>query len=50
MQFKGLSVNNLVVNHISAQKGAKTMRYGRKQNKAKRTHIEVIVEEKKEKK
>ncbi len=46
-QFKGLSIKNLLIKHISAQKGSKTIRYGRRQNKAKRTHIEVILEEKK---
>ena len=46
-QFKGLSINNLFIKHISAQKGAKTIRYGRRHNQAKRTSIEVVLEEKK---
>lgn len=46
-QFKGLSINNLVVKHVSAQRGAKTIRHGRSYNKAKRTNIEIVLEEKK---
>lgn len=46
-QFKGLSINNLFIKHISAQKGPKTIRYGRRHNKAKRTNVEVVLEEKK---
>ncbi len=45
-QSKGLSSNNLVVKHISAQLGPKTWHYGRqKRREAKRTHIEVILSE-----
>ena len=46
-QFKGLSVNNLIIKHISAQKGSKTIRYGRRRTQTKRTNIEVVLEEKK---
>lgn len=46
-QFKGLSIKNLFVKHVSAQKGSKTIRYGRLHNKTKKTHIEVVLEEKK---
>jgi len=46
-QFKGLSINDLFIKHISAQRGSKTIRYGRRHNKAKRTNIEVVLEEKK---
>ena len=50
-QFKGLSTPDLVVKHISAQKAANTWRYGRQSRiKAKRTHVEVVLEEKKAKK
>jgi large subunit ribosomal protein L22 len=46
-QFKGLSINNLFVKHISAQRAGKTMRYGRNRYRAKRTNIEIVLEEKK---
>lgn len=46
-QNKGMS-SNLVISHISAHKGERQSRYGRKMGqKAKRTHIKIIVEEKK---
>lgn len=46
-QFKGLNVNSLYLVHISAQPGAKQWHYGRQtRRKAKRTHIECVVEEK----
>lgn len=49
-QFKGLSAN-LLVKHVAAQQGPGIMRYGRRAMQAKRTHVEIIVEEvKKEKK
>lgn len=44
-QYKGLSGANLFVKHVSAQQGPGIMRYGRKATAAKRTHIEVVVEE-----
>ena len=47
-QFKGLSSANLTVRHISAQHGPKVLRMGRKRRRtAKRTHIEVVLVEKK---
>jgi len=47
-QFKGLSTSDLIVSHISAQKGPDTWRYGRHiRRQAKRTHIEVVLEERK---
>jgi len=49
-QFKGLSSGNLRITHIAAQQGPGVMRYGRKAVQAKRTHVEIIVEEVKEKK
>lgn len=48
-QFKGLNTNNLIVKHISAQQGPTSWHYGRqKRREAKRTHIEVILEETKQ--
>lgn len=44
-QFKGLSTGNLIVRHASAQKGPTTQHYGRQRTRAKRTHIELVVEE-----
>lgn len=45
-QFKGLNTANLVIKHISANKAAKAFHFGRKRRrKAKRTNIEVIVQE-----
>lgn len=49
-QVKGLSTANLVIKHIVAQKAPSVMRSGRRQRDAKRTHIEVVVEEVKKKK
>ncbi|MBI2574639.1 50S ribosomal protein L22 [Candidatus Woesearchaeota archaeon] len=47
-QHKGLDTNKLVIKHISAQKAAKQSHYGRKRRTTmKRTHIEVVVKEKK---
>ena len=48
-QFKGLNTANLVVKHISANKASNTMHFGRKRSRrAKRTNIEIVVEEKAE--
>ena len=47
-QSKGLSAANLVIKHASAQKGPTTYHYGRQRTKAKRTHIELVLEEQKE--
>jgi len=44
-QFKGLSTGNLIIKHSIAQKGPSTRRYGRKNMKAKSSHIELVVEE-----
>jgi large subunit ribosomal protein L22 len=44
-QFKGLSTGNLVIKTASAQKGPTTMHFGRQRTKAKRTHIELVLEE-----
>ena len=49
-QFKGLSTGNLFVKHIIAKQGPNTLRQGRKYRQAKRTHVEVILEEVKAKK
>ena len=44
---KGMS-KNLMISHISAHKGETQSRYGRKMGKkAKRTHIKIVVKEKK---
>jgi len=46
-QFKGLSTSNLVIAHISAHKAGKAWHYGRKSRRQmKRTHVELVVEEK----
>jgi large subunit ribosomal protein L22 len=46
-QNKGMS-SNLIIHHISAHKGESQPRYGRKSGRqAKRTHIKIIVKEKK---
>ncbi len=45
-QFKGLNTSNLFIKHICAQKAPRQWHYGRqRRRKMKRTHIEVIVEE-----
>ena len=47
-QYKGLNSANLFIKHVSAQKGPTTHHYGRHRGrKAKRTHIEIVLEEKK---
>lgn len=47
-QNKGLNSNNLVLTHISANTGTRIQRHKRKgARRAKMTHIEVILEEKK---
>lgn len=42
---KGLAVGALVVKHISAHNGPKTMHYGRNHGEAKRTHIQIVLTE-----
>ena len=44
-QFKGLSTGNLVIKHANAQKGPTTHHFGRQRTRAKRTHIELVLEE-----
>ncbi len=44
-QFKGLGVNDLIIKHVSAKRGPTTMHFGRRRRKAKRTNIEIVVEE-----
>jgi len=49
-QFKGLNTSNLYITHINAHLASRPWRYGRqRRRKAKRTHIEIVVEEKKSK-
>ena len=46
-QFKGLNTTNMVIKQLIANKAGKQWHFGRKRRrKMKRTHIEVIVEEK----
>ena len=45
-QFKGLNTANLIIKHASAQQGPTTRRYGRHPGKAKKTHVEIVLEEK----
>jgi len=48
-QFRGLNTANLVVRHINVNKASKVMHYGRKRSRwAKRTNMEIVVEEKSE--
>ena len=50
-QVKGLNTDNLEIIHIVANKASRPWRYGRhRRRKAKRTHVELIVEEKENKK
>lgn len=44
-QFKGLSTGNLIVKHASTQKGPTSYHYGRQRTRAKRVHIELVLEE-----
>ena len=46
-EYRGLSAANLIIKHIAAQTGPTVWRYGRQRRRAKRTHIELIVAEKK---
>lgn len=46
-QFKGLSTANLIIIHIAANRASIPWRHGRHRGrKTKRTHVEVVVEEK----
>ena len=50
-QFKGINTSNLQIKHICAHLASRPWHSGRqRRRKAKRTHIEIIVEEKKEEK
>jgi|TARA_Y100000310_G_C20621568_1_gene783614 large subunit ribosomal protein L22 len=50
-QFKGINTSNLVITHINANKSSKVMHFGRKRSReAKRTNVEVVVQEKADKK
>jgi hypothetical protein len=45
-QFKGLHSSNLYLVHVCAHKAARPMRYGRQRGRqAKRTHVEVVLQE-----
>ena len=45
-QFKGLS-SDLIIKHISAKQGPKSWHYGRKKRRQmKKTHVELVLEEK----
>ena len=44
-QFKGLSTGSLLVRSAIAQKGPTAYHFGRNRTKAKRTHIELVLEE-----
>jgi large subunit ribosomal protein L22 len=45
-QYKELMVKNLVISHISAKNGVRQFTGGRSRTLNKRTHIEVVVQEK----
>ena len=50
-QFKGLNTSNLIITQINANKAQKVIHFGRKRGrKAKRTNIEIVVQEKVDKK
>lgn len=44
-QFKGLSIARLMVRSATAHKGPTTYHFGRQRTKAKRTHVELVLEE-----
>lgn len=44
---KGFAHGDLVIKHISAHKGPKVMHFGRHRGKAKQTHIQIILTERK---
>ena len=44
---KGFARGDLVIKHISAHKGPKVMHFGRHRGKAKRTHVQVVLTERK---
>lgn len=46
-QFKGLNTSNLVITHINANKASLVTHFGRKRSRrAKRTNVEIVVQEK----
>lgn len=50
-QFKGLNVNNLVIVHAIVKNAARPFHFGRQRGrKMRRAHVEIIVEEKEDKK
>lgn len=50
-QFKGMSISNLYIKHICAHLASRPWHYGRQtRRKAKRTHLEVVLEEREVKK
>ncbi len=50
-QFKGLDTSSMIIKHICAHKAKKQPHYGRMRGRTmKRTHIEIILEEKADKK
>lgn len=50
-QFKGLNTSNLVIAHIATNRAAQQWHYGRqRRRKMKRAHVQVMLEEKAEKK
>ena len=46
-QYKGLGTGNLIVKHVVTQKGPTTQKHGRIRGNAKRTHVEIVLEESK---
>lgn len=48
-QFKGLSTASLIVKSAIAHKGPTAYHFGRERTKAKRTHVELVLEEGKKK-
>ena len=47
--YKGMNSSSLIITHISPQKGSRPLRYGRQRGRlAKRTSVELVVEEGKE--
>jgi large subunit ribosomal protein L22 len=50
-QFKGLNTANLKITHINANKASKVTHFGRKRSReSKRTSVEIVVQEKSDKK
>ena len=50
-QFKGMNTANLAITHINANKASKVMHFGRRRSRwAKRTNVEIVIQEAAEKK